>query len=156
MYGYNMMQVDQSNSQIKTTAIQKTFRILLGLFMVAAAIGHLSFQRNEFQAQVPNWIPINKDLTVILSGLLELFFGLSMIFWTKQRVKIGITLAMFYVLIFPGNIAQYLNHTNAFGLDTEGKRLARLFFQPVLIFWSLWSTGALAFLKNKYKEQFFR
>jgi len=120
--------------------------------MVAAAIGHLTFQRAEFQAQVPNWIPINKDLTVILSGLAEAALGLSMIFWRKQRIKVGIALAIFYVLIFPGNIAQYLNHTDAFGLDTDGKRLGRLFFQPVLILWSLWSTGALSYIFRGHKK----
>ncbi|MHA4895477.1 DoxX family protein [Pedobacter sp. PWIIR3] len=129
--------------QGKTTTTQNIFRIILGIFMLAAAIGHLSFQRQEFQAQVPNWIPLNKDSTVILSGIVEAVFGLSMIFYKKQRIKIGIALAIFYLLIFPGNIAQYINHTDAFGLDTDGKRLARLFFQPLLMLWSLWSTGAL-------------
>lgn len=139
--------------QYQTTTIQKVFRIILGVFMIAAAIGHLSFQRNEFQAQVPDWIPLNKDLTVILSGIVEAMLGFCMVFWKKQRIKIGITLAIFYVLIFPGNIAQYLNHTNAFGLDTDGKRLARLFFQPVLILWALWSTGALIYLIRKSKNR---
>ena len=118
--------------------------------MVLAAIGHLTFQRDEFQAQVPDWIPLSKDLVVILSGIVELGFGLSMIFWKKQSIKIGIALALFYILIFPGNIAQYMNGTDAFGLDTDTKRLMRLFFQPVLVIWALWSTGALKYLKNKF------
>ena len=29
---------------------------------------------------------------------------------------------------------------DAFGLDTDNKRVARLFFQPVLIYWALKST----------------
>lgn len=117
-------------------------RVLLGAFMILAAVGHLTFQRQEFQAQVPDWIPMSKDLVVILSGIVELAFGIAMIFWKRQRANVGIALAIFYVLIFPGNIAQYLNHTDAFGLDTDNKRLIRLFFQPVLIVWALWSTGA--------------
>ncbi|TCC89546.1 hypothetical protein EZ428_16080 [Pedobacter frigiditerrae] len=137
--------------QDQTTTLQKTFRIILGVFMIAAAVGHLSFQRSEFQAQVPNWSPLSKDLTVILSGIVEAALGLGMVFWKKQRIKVGIALAIFYVLIFPGNIAQYLNHTNAFGLDTDAKRLARLFFQPVLILWAIWSTGALSHLTKKFK-----
>ena len=114
--------------------------------MVLAAIGHVTFQRAEFQAQVPNWIPLSKDLVVILSGIVEFALGLSMIFWKKQRINTGIALAVFYVLIFPGNIAQYANHIDAFGLDTDNARLIRLFFQPVLIAWALWSTGALKYL----------
>jgi len=131
---------------IQTTKAQNFLRILLGLFMVLAAIGHLSFQRAEFQAQVPGWIPLSKDLVVILSGIVELGLGFSMIFWKKERIRVGTALAIFYVLIFPGNIAQYINHTNAFGLDTDKSRLIRLFFQPVLVVWALWSTGALQYL----------
>lgn len=137
------------NQPVHTSTTQNIFRIILGLFMVMAAIGHLSFQRATFQAQVPDWIPLGKDLVVILSGIVELALGLGMIFWKQQRVKVGIALALFYVLIFPGNIAQYLHHTNAFGLDTDNARLIRLFFQPVLLLWALWSTGALKYFSQK-------
>ncbi|MEO5683900.1 MAG: hypothetical protein ABIQ88_14745 [Chitinophagaceae bacterium] len=137
------------NGPVPTSTTQHIFRILLGLFMVMAAIGHLTFQRSTFQAQVPDWIPLGKDLVVILSGIVELLLGLSMIFWKKQRVCVGTALALFYVLIFPGNIAQYVNHTSAFGLNTDNARLARLFFQPVLVLWALWSTGALKYLFGK-------
>lgn len=129
---------------IKTSKLQNFIRIFLGLFMITAAIGHFTFQRTDFQAQVPNWVPLDKDLVVILSGIAEIALGLAMVFLTQYKVKVGITLAIFYVLVFPGNIAQYLNGTSAFGLDTDQARLIRLFFQPVLIFLALWSTGALA------------
>lgn len=136
---------------ITTSKTQNFFRILLGIFMVTAAIGHFTFQRADFQAQVPNWVPMDKDLVVILSGIVEIALGLSMIFLTRYKVKVGIVLAVFYVLVFPGNIAQYLNGTSAFGLDTDQARLIRLFFQPVLIFVTLWSTGALSFITEKLK-----
>lgn len=137
--------------QQDTTTLQKVFRIILGSFMILAAIGHLSFQRQEFQAQVPNWIPLEKDLVVILSGLVEASLGLALIFWQSKRIQVGIALAIFFVLVFPGNIAQYLNHTDAFGLNTDNARLARLFFQPVLILWALWSSGASSYLIKKFK-----
>nr|WP_315245007.1 hypothetical protein [uncultured Flavobacterium sp.] len=132
-----------------TTKTQNFFRILLGLFMVTAAIGHFTFQRADFQAQVPNWVPIDKDFVVILSGIVEIALGIGMILLTRYKVQIGIALALFYVMIFPGNIAQYLNGTTAFGLDTDQSRLIRLFFQPVLIFLALWSSGAIAYFKRK-------
>ena len=132
-----------------TTKLQNILRLVLGAFMVFAAIGHLTYLRSEFQAQVPGWIPLNKDLVVILSGIVELALGISMISWKKRRVQVGIVLAIFYVLIFPGNIAQYVNHTNAFGLDTDPTSLVRLFFQPVLIVWALWSTGAFKAFARK-------
>jgi len=126
-----------------TTKVQQAGRILLGSLMVLAAIGHLTFQRAEFQAQVPDWLPLGKDLVVVLSGVIEVLLGLGMLFLTRFRIQVGIVLALFFVLIFPGNIAQYLNGIDAFGLDTDQKRLIRLFFQPVLIVWALWSSGAL-------------
>lgn len=133
---------------IETTKTQNFFRILLGLFMITAAIGHFTFQRTEFQAQVPNWVPMDKDLVVILSGVVEITLGLSMVFLTRYKVIAGIALAVFYILVFPGNIAQYINKTPAFGLDTDQARLIRLFFQPVLIFLALWSTGAISYFRR--------
>jgi uncharacterized membrane protein len=135
-----------------TSSLQKTARIILGSFMLLAGIGHLTFQRKAFQAQVPEWAPLPKDFTVLASGVVEIALGLTLIFWKKERIRTGLFLAIFFVLVFPGNIAQYLGHKNAFGLDTDNKRLARLFFQPVLILWALWSTGALKTLINGSKS----
>ncbi|MDF9797625.1 putative membrane protein [Catalinimonas alkaloidigena] len=120
--------------------------------MLFAAFGHLTFQRAEFQAQVPDWIPLSKDVVVILSGIVEFILGLGMVFWVKAKVWVGIALAIFYVLIFPGNIAQYINGTDAFGLDTDRARLLRLFFQLLLILWALWSSGALKILIERSKK----
>ena len=139
---------------MKTSTTQNVFRIILGLLMIVAGIGHLTFQREEFQAQVPRWLPTSEgfmDFVVVASGLVEILLGLAMVLLVKYKVKVGIVLAIFYVLIFPGNISQYTNGIDAFGLDTDLKRLIRLFFQPVLILWALWSTGALKYLINKQK-----
>jgi uncharacterized membrane protein len=124
------------------TKTQKASRILLGLLLLTAGIGHLTFARIDFQAQVPDWVPMDKDLVVVLSGFVEIAFGLAFIFLSKHRIPIGWIAAVFFFMVFPGNIAQWLNHRDAFGLDTDNKRLMRLFFQPVLIAWALWSTGA--------------
>lgn len=127
-------------------------RILLGLFMTAAGIGHLTFQRQEFLAQVPTWLPSSSgfmDFVVLASGIVEIALGLSMLFLVRRKVQVGLALAIFFVLIFPGNISQYVNGISAFGLDTDAKRLTRLFFQPVLVLWALWSTGAWHYLLRK-------
>ncbi|WP_167398292.1 DoxX family protein [Flavobacterium crocinum] len=134
---------------IHTSRLQNFVRILLGIFMITAAFGHFTFQRQDFQAQVPDWVPLDKDLVVILSGIVEIALGLSMFFLTKYKLQVGIALAAFYVLVFPGNIAQYLNGISAFGLDTDQARLIRLFFQPVLIFLTLWSTGGIGYFFDK-------
>jgi len=111
--------------------------------MIYAGFSHLTFNRIDFQAQVPDWVPMSKDLVVILSGIVEMALGLALLLWRKQRVRIGWALAIFFVLVFPGNVAQYLDGKDAFGaLNSDSARLIRLFFQPVLIAWALWSTGA--------------
>ena len=128
--------------QNKTSTFQYIARIVLGLFLSLAGTGHLTFQRIEFLAQVPKWIPVDGNIVVILSGIVEIALGLSLIFLSRYRIQTGWIAATFFVLVFPGNIAQWLNHTDAFGLNTEQARIIRLFFQPVLIIWALWSTGA--------------
>ena len=134
---------------IKTNLVQNIFRILLGLALLFAGISHLTFNRLEFVAQVPNWVPLSTDLVVILSGIVEIALGASLIALNQWKALVGCVTAIFFVLIFPGNISQYVNQVDAFGLDTDQARLIRLFFQPVLIAWALWSTGALkAFLHN--------
>ena len=124
------------------TTAQKIGRVALGAIMVFAGIGHLTFAREEFQAQVPAWVPLPPDVTVLASGVVEIALGASMILLARRRVVVGLLLAAFFVAIFPGNIAQWMNHRDAFGLTSDRARFIRLFFQPVLIAWALWSTGA--------------
>lgn len=128
-------------------------RILLGAFMLFAGVSHLTFNREEFLAQVPTWLPHDSsfpDLVVLASGIVEIALGVAMVFWVSRQVQVGLALSVFFVLIFPGNISQYVNGIDAFGLDTDTKRLVRLFFQPVLIYWALWSTGGLRYLRMKF------
>ena len=137
----------------KTSLTQNIFRMLLAAFMIFAGFSHLTFNRIDFQAQVPDWVPLSKDLVVIVSGVVEMALGLGLAIWKKERVRIGWALALFFVLVFPGNIAQYLDGKDAFGaLNSDKARLIRLFFQPVLIAWALWSAGSWqAWKTNKNK-----
>ena len=125
--------------------IKKLLQLCLGAFLTSAGSSHLGSNRKEFLAQVPTWLPLNADFVVIASGLVEIALGISLItttfIFTKFRRQVGITVAVFFILIFPGNINQYLNQIDAFGLDTDQKRLIRLFFQPLLVIWALWASG---------------
>lgn len=105
--------------------------------MVCAGVLHLTVQRQVFQAQVPEWFPVDEDLTVLASGVAEIALGAAFVLLPRKRRLVGGLLALFFVVIFPGNVAQYLEGTDAFGLDTDRKRLVRLFFQPVLVLWAL-------------------
>jgi uncharacterized membrane protein len=121
--------------------IKRVARILLGSNLVLAGISHLTIARREFRAQVPNGLPLPKDDTVVYSGIAEIALGSSLILTDEAHQKtIGKVAATFFTAVFPGNIAQYVHHRDAFGLDTDRKRFIRLFFQPVLVYWALKST----------------
>lgn len=123
--------------------VRTAARVALGSIMTAAGITHLTVARDEFQAQVPDWFPVDADAVVLASGVAEIALGASFVALPRRRRTIGALLAGFFIVIFPGNIAQYLEHTDAFGLDTDTKRFVRLFFQPVLIAWALFGGGVL-------------
>ena len=122
--------------------LQRSAQLLLGAALTYAGITHLTTSRTEFQAQVPTILASQADFVVIASGVVEILLGLSLIFLFKYRTRIGWIVALFFIAIFPGNISQYLNGTDAFGLDTDQARATRLLFQPLLVIWALWSTGA--------------
>ena len=119
--------------------IRKGFQVLLGAALMYAGITHLTTNRTEFQAQVPTWVPLSADFVVLASGVVEIALGIALASLQYRR-QVGWITAAFFVAIFPGNISQYLNGIDAFGLDTDQARLTRLFFQPLLVLWALWAT----------------
>ncbi|MDY0911827.1 hypothetical protein [Rathayibacter festucae] len=119
-------------------------RVLLGLVLVLAGTGHLTFARQSFQAQVPPWLPFDADFVVVASGVVEIALGLALLLLRRRRVLVGIVVAAFFVAVFPGNVSQLVTRTPAFGLETDAARAIRLLFQPLLVLWALWSTGVLA------------
>jgi uncharacterized membrane protein len=128
-------------------------RVLLGSAMVGAGVLHLTTQREEFRAQVPEWFPVDEDLTVLGSGVVEIALGGAFVALPRHRRTVGALLAAFFVAIFPGNVAQYLEGTDAFGLDTDEARFRRLFFQPVLVLWALWAGGLIGRRRARSEER---
>ena len=128
-------------------------QVVLGFALAYAGIGHLTTSRQEFQAQVPNLLKDYADFVVVASGVVEIALGLALVGLWKYRVQVGWVVAAFFVAIFPGNISQYVNGVDAFGLDSDTSRLVRLFFQPLLVVWALWSTGAWGSWRSKPKPE---
>ncbi len=124
-------------------------RLILGVFLIFAGVSHLSFARTAFYAQVPPWLPLNTDFVVIASGVVEIVLGASLVLLTRWRVPVGWVVATFFVLVFPGNISQFVTHANAFGLDSDLTRGIRLLFQPLLVIWALWCTEAWAAFRKR-------
>lgn len=118
-------------------------RVVLGSFFGFAGLGHF-FARDAFTAQVPTWMPFT-DAVIYVSGVIEIAFAFALYFApARWRPRVGWLLAAFLVVIFPGNITQYLEQRDQFGMTSDGSRLIRLFIQPVLVAWALWCTGAWA------------
>lgn len=135
------------------TLLRAVARWLLAAFLVFAGLSHLLWARAEFRAQVPSWLPLDVDVVVIVSGLVEVALGVALLVVRRRRALVGWVVAAFFVVIFPGNVAQYVEGRDAFGLDTDRARLLRLFFQPVLVAWALWSTSAwLAFTRARRRS----
>lgn len=128
-----------------STTLRAGGQVALGAVLAVAGVSHLTFARDDFQAQVPPWVPVDTDVVVLVSGVVEIAFGGALLATWRQprRAWLGALVAAFFVAIFPGNIAQYVEGTDAFGLDTDTKRLVRLFFQPVLVAWALWAGETL-------------
>jgi uncharacterized membrane protein len=120
--------------------IKYAAQVILGIALTYAGTTHLTSSRKEFQAQVPTWLPLDPDFVVIASGIVEIILGISLLTLWRYRTQVGLTVAVFFILIFPGNINQYVNQIDAFGLDSDRERLIRLFFQPLLVLWAYWST----------------
>ncbi len=114
---------------------------VLAAFLIFAGISHLSFARTAFYAQIPPWLPLNADFVIIASGVAEILLGVGLLALARRRVWLGRVVAIFFVLIFPGNISQFVTHTDGFGLDSDLSRGVRLLFQPLLVGWALWCTG---------------
>ncbi len=124
------------------SAVRHIARYLLGAALIYAGVGHFTFSRLAFQAQVPLWLPLDPDFVVLASGAVEIALGLGLILIARYRKQIGWLTAAFFLAVFPGNISQYLTQTDAFGLNTDEARAIRLLFQPLLIIWALWATAA--------------
>ena len=131
------------------SALRVVSQIGLGLFLTSAGYSHLTVNRLEFQAQVPTWLPLDPDFVVLASGVVEIALGLGLLTLWRHRAHVGLAAALFFVAIFPGNINQFVNQIDAFGLDTDTARAVRLLFQPVLVLWALWSTGALRLVRRR-------
>ena len=126
-------------------------QMVLGFALAYAGVGHLTSNRQEFQAQVPTVFKDYADFVVLASGVVEIVLGLSLVALWRYRVQVGLIVAAFFVAVFPGNISQFINQVDAFGLDSDRARLIRLFFQPALVIWALWSTGAWRILRSSWK-----
>ena len=126
-------------------------RWVLAAFLAVAGVGHFR-NADAFLAQVPPWLP-GPEAAVAISGLVELGMAVALVALPRWRVQVGWFVAAFFVVVFPGNISQFLTQTDAFGLNSDLARFVRLLFQPLLVVWALWCTGALRALLTWWRAR---
>jgi uncharacterized membrane protein len=131
--------------------VRRLPQMVLGFALAYAGVGHLTTSRQEFQAQVPTVFADYADFVVLASGVVEIALGVGLIVLWKYRVQLGWLVAAFFVAIFWGNISQYVNGVDAFGLNSDRARFIRLLFQPLLVMWALGSTGAWSAWRSRVK-----
>ncbi|WP_428331641.1 DoxX family protein [Mucilaginibacter sp.] len=109
------------DENLKTAALNA-----LSSALIFAGMNHLTFARKDFNAQVPDWVPLKKDDMVVYSDIVEIALGSAIALAPKkQKETVGNIAATFFTAIFPGNISQYTHKRSAFGLDTDNKPLSR-------------------------------
>ena len=134
---------------------RRTAQLVLGLFLLLAGTAHLTVGREEFRAQVPPWVPVEVDLVVVVSGIVEIIIGATLLLARRHpaRACAGIAAAALFVAVFPGNLAQLTEQRDAFGLTTDTGRAARLLVQPLLVLWALWCTAALPWWREGRRRE---
>jgi uncharacterized membrane protein len=133
------MSLDRKGSG--STPARTVARFILAAAMIFAGLSHLFWARTELLVQVPHWVPMDPDGVILASGVVEIALGVGLALLGRRRILVGRLLAAFFILVFPGNVAQYLNHADGFGLNSDTSRFVRLLFQPVLVAGALWATG---------------
>ncbi|MEO6122260.1 MAG: hypothetical protein ABIR32_01025 [Ilumatobacteraceae bacterium] len=137
----------------RSSRVRSVARVVLGIALIFAGLGHLTFARTDFPAQVPDWVGIDKNVVVILSGIVEIALGAALIVVRRRRSLLGLAAGLFFIAVFAGNISQFIDGHDAFGLNSDSARRNRLFFQPVLVAWAWWSTDAFAVLRNSKRTR---
>jgi uncharacterized membrane protein len=132
----------------RSARVRAAARVVLGSALIIAGLGHLTLARNDFQAQVPDWVGIDKNVVVISSGLVEIALGFALIVVRRHRSLLGLVVGLFFIAVFLGNLSQFIDGHDAFGLNSDAARRTRLLFQPVLVAWAWWSTNAFALLRS--------
>ena len=129
---------------MSTSILRTAARWALAALLAVAGLAHLFWLRRGFRIAVPPWatrvLHTDKDMIVVASGAAELLLATALVTLPRERRRIGVAVAAFFVAVFPGNVHQWRTGTPAPGLRTDRARLGRLFLQPVLVGWALWAT----------------
>jgi uncharacterized membrane protein len=129
--------MEQSNQE-KARAVM---RWLMAAFYIAAGTGHL-IRPEAFLPIVPDFVPLPRE-TILITGLCELAGAVALL-TPRLRKLAGIMLALYALGVWPANIKHALEGIDLPPIpDTWWYHGPRLAFQPVLMWWALFCSGAI-------------
>ncbi|ONF97653.1 DoxX family protein [Sphingomonas jeddahensis] len=119
---------------------RQTARWLLILFYALGGVGHLVFA-DAMARIVPSQVPA-PHAVVIVTGVLELI-GVAALASVRWRRAAGYAFAAYALCVWPANMRHAaLDLASGTGLPLA-YHAPRLLLQPLIIWWSLWASGAI-------------
>ncbi len=91
---------------------------------------------------MPDWVPYKRD-TILVTGVCEVAGAYGLMTRKFRRIA-GVMLALYAVCVFPANVKHAFSNVaigaTQLGWWYHGPRLA---FQPVIVWWALFSAGVV-------------
>jgi uncharacterized membrane protein len=124
-------------------------RWLLAFFYIGAGIAHLAVPE-KLLLITPAWVPFAPQV-IFLTGLFEIVASVALVTRTPLRWWAGVTMALYALCVWPANIKHALDGIAMPYIGNSwwyhGPRLA---FQPVIIWWALYSGGVIDWPRRRY------
>jgi uncharacterized membrane protein len=116
-------------------------RGLMAAFYIVAGLGHV-LAPDAFLPIVPDFVPLPREV-ILVTGMCELA-GAVALMTSRLRQLAGIMLAAYALCVWPANIKHAIEGIHLPPIpDSWWYHGPRLAFQPVLIWWALFCSGAI-------------
>jgi uncharacterized membrane protein len=121
--------------------LRAVMRWILAVFYVAAGIAHLVVP-DKLLAITPSWVPFAPQV-ILITGLCELA-GAAALVTKPLRHWAGFALALYAFSVWPANFKHAIDGIDLPNIPSSWLYHGpRLVFQPVLIWWALFSAGII-------------
>jgi uncharacterized membrane protein len=116
-------------------------RWVLAAFYAAAGVAHL-YAPDKLLAITPSWVPFAPEV-VFLTGLCELAGAAALVTKPLRRAA-GFALAAYAICVWPANFKHAIDSIDLPCVSSSWLYHGpRLLFQPVLVWWALYSAGII-------------
>jgi uncharacterized membrane protein len=117
-------------------------RWIIAIFFIGAGIAHLAAPE-KLLLITPTWVPFAPQL-IFLTGIFEFAASVALVTHTPLRWWAGVAMALYALCVWPANFKHAIDGIPMPYIGNSwwyhGPRLA---FQPVIIWWALYSAGVI-------------